>query len=104
MERGALFLPPANPGHLAFGIVDAVEEEFLFHFLFGEHLSEVSRDPPVLESEGIEAIPRNAASVKSLHLADHALGKTRVETRFYLFVQNGFGRTQGNEQRMRNGE
>ena len=57
MKIGIGFLPAADPGHLAFGIVNAVEEEAFFHFLFIDYSSEESRDPSVLKPEGIEAFP-----------------------------------------------
>jgi len=57
MNRRAESLPSANPCHLALPVVYAVEIEFLFHLFERERLSQVSRDPAVFESEGIEAFP-----------------------------------------------
>lgn len=57
MEIGILSLPPTDPCHLAFGVVNDLEEEPLLHISFGDTVSEVSGDPAVLESEGIESFP-----------------------------------------------
>lgn len=42
MEIGILSVPSPDPGHLAFGVVNDLKEESLFHFGFGDDVSEVS--------------------------------------------------------------
>lgn len=98
MESGIGFLPAADPGHLAFGIVNAVEEEAFFHFLFINYSSEESRDPSILESECVEPFPGDIVFMKLRHFIDHAFGKPRVEPRFDLCIENVFWRAERENQ------
>ena len=57
MEILIVSVPSPDPSHLAFGVVNDLEEEPLLHISFGDTVSEVSGNPSILESEGIESFP-----------------------------------------------
>lgn len=57
MEIGILSVPPPDPGHLALGVVNDLEEKPLLHSAFGDTVSEVSGNPSILEPEGVESFP-----------------------------------------------